>query len=446
MSSISQIGRKGLSRFRKQFLNLSKLQVTTDMENKSDRFLRDGIRNDYPDFLIKTVSDSPNAIAVMRKLQGFVQGRGIADENLSDFMVNESETFDELHAKIAKDLAFAERFAIKIVPNLGGGIDKIYHIPFEAVRFGLPDEFGKVHYVAVNYLFNTFDYKISDTRHYPIFELKKGLTNWRQEAEQQVIDFEREEYTGHVYFYSATSEKNRTYSRPSYFAAQDYMKVDFKLGEFHNRNTDNNFFLGGVLTVVGDPDAVIYNEDGSEYSTAGQEFKRELANTFSGTDQAGRIMIDWVDAPEDATKVTAWPGNTHHELFTVLEGICEDRISKSMGLPKILLGVPTSGKLGDSQEIRNAINFTNENTEHYRRKLESTYNVLVDLMPVPTPEDGVVIERIKDFTDLSDAVLNRLSPSQLEKYLQDNFGIEPSEDEPEPEIIIENGDITNIDE
>lgn len=402
------------------------------MEDRSSQYIRDGARNDFPDYLIKTVSDSPNAIAVMRKLQAFVQGRGITDENISELLVNESETFDELHEKIAKDFAFSERFAVRIVPNVGGKIDKIYHIPFEAVRFGLPDKNGKVSYVAVNYLFNTFDEKPSDTKHYPLFELRKGLTNWRQDAAQNEADWPDEgEYTGHVYFYSATSEKNRTYSRPSYFAAQDYMKVDFKLGEFHSRNTDNNFFLGGIISVVGDPDAVIYNEDGSEYSTAGHEFNKELGNTFSGTDKAGQWMLDWVDAPEDATKVTAWPGNTNHELFTVLEGICEDRIAKSIGVPKVLMGVPTTGKLGDSQEIRNAIKFTNENTEAKRRKLEAFYNAVIELMPATMPEDGVTIEKIKDFTDLSDSIVNKLSPSQLERYLQDNFGIEPSEDEVE---------------
>lgn len=448
MNLISQSGRKGLRNIRKQFFNLVKPQATTNMENKSERYLRDGIRNDYPDYLIKTVSNSPNAISAMRKLQAFVQGRGLSDENLSELLVNESETFDELHAKIAKDLAFSERFAIRIVPNLGGGIDKIYHIPFEAVRFGLPDDSGKVNYIAVNYLFNTIDYRPSDTKHYPIFDLRKGLTNWRQESAQKEADYPDEgEYTGHVYFYSATSEKNRTYSRPAYFAAQDYMKVDFKLGEFHTRNTDNNFFLGGIISVVGDPDVIIYNEDGSEYSTAGQEFNKELGNTFSGTDKAGQWMTDWIDAPEDATKVTAWPGNTNHELFTVLEGICEDRIAKSIGVPKVLMGVPTTGKLGDSQEIRNAIKFTNENTESQRRKLESIYATLVELMKAPMPEDGITIEKIKDFTDLSDTIVNKLSPSQLERYLQDNFGIEPSEDEGEqPEQNIPDGNPTDNDE
>ena len=450
MSFISQSGRKEMRRnIRKKFFNLVKPQAKTNMENRSDRYLRDGVRNDFPDYLIKTVSDSPNAISAMRKLQGFVQGRGLVDESVSDLLVNESETFDELHEKIAKDLAFSERFAVRIVPNVGGGIDQIYHIPFEAVRFGLPDDNGKVNYIAVNYLFNTVDYRPSDTKHYPIFELRKGLNNWRQDAAQKEIDYKDEgEYTGHVYFYSATSEKNRTYSRPSYFAAQDYMKVDFKLGEFHTRNTDNNFFLGGIISVVGDPDAVIYNEDGSEYSTAGQEFNKELGNTFSGTDKAGQWMLDWIDAPEDATKVSPWPGNTNHELFTVLEGICEDRIAKSIGIPKVLMGVPTTGKLGDSQEIRNAIKFTNETTETQRRKLQSTYTVFIELMNAAVPEEGVIIEKIKDFTDLSDSIVAKLSPSQLESYLQDNFGIKPSDDEVEqPEQNnIADGDITDNDE
>ena len=386
---------------RKQFKNLYVPQATRNMELRSEKMLRDGVRNDYPDYLIKTVSDSPYAIAAMRKLQSFIAGRGINDEDISSLMVNEMETFDEFHKKVADDYTFSGRFAIRIVPDRSGNILQLYHIPFEAVRWGLPDtETGLIKYVAVNYKLNTSDYRPSDTRCYPIFKPKKGFASLRDDIRQFEIDYPKKDYTGHVLFFSDTSEKNRIYSRPAYFAAQDWMKVDAKIGAFHERNTDNNFFLGGILSVVGDPDEQILDDQGDVYTTVGREFESQLGQVFSGAENAGRFMIDWIQNAEDVTKVQPWPGATHHELFTILEQITQERIAVSLGLPKILLGVPTAGKLGDNQEIRNAIKFTNETTEAKRRKLAGTYEGLLELMKgVTIPEDGLKIERLKDFTD-----------------------------------------------
>lgn len=430
---------------RKQFKNLYIPQVTRNMELRSEKMLRDGVRNDYPDYLIKTVSDSPYAIAAMRKLQSFVAGRGINAEDVRNLMVNEMETFEEFHKKVSDDYTFSGRFAIRIVPDRGRNILQLYHIPFEAVRWGIPDkETGLIKYVSVNYKFNTSDYRPSDTKHYPIFKPKKGLATVADDIRQFEADFPDRDYTGHVLFFCETSEKNRVYSRPAYFAAQDWMKVDAKIGAFHERNTDNNFFLGGILSVVGDPDEQILDEDGDVYTTVGQEFQKQLGATFSGSDNAGRFMIDWVQNGDDATTVQPWPGATHHELFTILENITQERIAVSMGLPRILLGVPTAGKLGDNQEIRNAIKFTNETTEAKRRKLEQCYEVLIDLMQnVSLPEDGLKIERIKDFTDLPGEILSLLTPVQQQQYLLDVFGIEPDNtpqplpEIPEPEITEE---------
>ena len=62
---------------RKQFKNLYIPQTTRNMELRSEKMLRDGVRNDYPDYLIETVSDSSYAIAAMRKLQSFIAGGGL---------------------------------------------------------------------------------------------------------------------------------------------------------------------------------------------------------------------------------------------------------------------------------------------------------------------------------------------------------------------------------
>ena len=417
------------------------------MEHRNEKILRDGIRNDYPDYLIKTVSDSPYAIAAMRKMQSFAIGRGLNDDDIANLPINEQETFADFHAKIARDYMFSGRFAILIVPNARGEITSIYHIPFEAVRWGIPDKTTKlVSYVGVNYKFNTSDYKPSETKHFPLFSPSRGFSNLREDIErfQEQCPGEYYDERGHIWFYSDSSEKNRIYSRPSYFSAQDWMKVDAKIGAFHERNTDNNFFLGGVVSIVGDPAQGILNEDGEEYTTVGAEFEKQLSEVFSGSAEAGRFMISWIQNPEDAMKVEAWPGSTHHDLFGKLEQWTQERLAVSIGLPKILLGVPQAGSLGDNQQIRNAISFTNENTQAVRDKLVQTYQVLLDLMNGVANTDDLEIVKIRDFTDLPESIVVLLSNEQRDEYLMQAFGIEPAEEqETELEIPEEDGNTTD---
>jgi len=401
------------------------------MEDSTDKIVRDGVRNDYPDYLIKTVTNSPVATACVRRKQSFVVGRGIADQDLGSVMVNEEYDFAELHRKIARDFAFSDRFAVIMIPSRGGELLQMYCVPFEAVRLGVPDEKGNIWYAAVNHKFNTYDYRPSDTMYYPLFSPRVGFGRLRDDVNKFAQKFGADQdYHGHLFFYNRLSEKNRTYSRPDFFSAHDYMLTDFKVGVFHERNVDNNFFLGGVLTVVGDPGEQILDTEGNAYTTVGEEFERQLARTMSGADNTGKWMIDWVRSAEERTVVDPWPGQSNHEHFLAIKEICREVISTSFAIPQVLLGAPTAGKLGDNQEIRNAIKFTNETTEDYRRTLEGFYSMIVELMSgVEVPEDGVMIEKLNDWVDLPEYVVMNMTEGQRREYFADQFGIMTAEGE-----------------
>ena len=423
---------------RRKFLNLFRPQITREMRYDAEGLTRDGTRNDYPDYLIQTVTNSPHGTACVRKKQQFVTGRGIADESIASIPVNEEYDFNELHRKISKDFAFSDRFAVIMIPSRGGQLLQMYCVPFEAVRLGIPDEKGNVWYAVVNYQFNTYDYNPADNKYYPLFSPAKGFQTLREDRDKIERKFTEQPYSGHLYFYNRLSEQNRTYSRPDYFSAHDFLLTDYRVGVFHERNVDNNFFLGGVLSIVGDPAEKILDEQGNAYTTVGQEFDKQLAATMSGAANSGKILTEWVQSPEFRSTVSAWPGQTNHEQFIAIKDICREVIATAFGVPQILLGIPTAGKLGDNQEIRNAIKFLNETTEDYRRTLKTFYEMAVELMRGEAiPEEGITIERIKDWVDLPEYVFNAISDQQREQYLADQFGIIT----PEPEIIEPDADI-----
>lgn len=415
------------------FFNLIKQGVTQREIDRSAGYINDGTRNDFPEYLTEIVYGSPTTEACINRRLNFVRGKGFLDD-VGDFVVNtEGETMKDLHEKISCDLNLYHRFAIRVIQNRGGGISEIYHMPAEWVRYQKPDEQGLITEAYVNpYILTSEERRYKGQRFYPLYKLKTETKN---------VNPSEGKYNGHLYFFNLTNPANRVYSRPGYYAAEDYIKVDSKLGQFHDRNTDNNFFLGGILSVVGDPNQGLKDPvTGDVYSTLGVEFETRMSEAFSGAANAGSIMVDWVSDIAHAAKFTPWAGDTNHDKFRVIYDQVREVISISVSMPLILLGVSQAGKLGESQEIRNAIKFVNEQTESFRTDLEFTYQSLLDRMPGFSGE--VKIKPIQDITDLPDTVYTSLSGGQRDVYLEENYGIEAADDgeiqTEEQTLILEN--------
>jgi len=398
----------------------------------SEDYINDGQLNDFPQYLAKIAYQSPTTTAALGRIKDFVIGSNI-NPALKDVKVNkEGMTFAEFHARVASDFAYLRRIAIKIKPLAGGMIDEVSPIPVEWVRWGEPDDEFNTHNCVVNPFLNTTFQR----------EQRQVLPLWKGDDTKKRNDVKqlgKKDYKGHIYFYNITSERNRIYSRPDYFSAEQFINVDYKSGLYYDRFTDNNFFGGCIVNVYGDPDQGIVNADGDVFTTVGEEFAENLSNTMAGSDKSGGAMFNWLGADDKPTTIEAFPTGQSHEVFDSINQITEDKICQSMGVPKILLPQSYSGSRlgGDTQEMRNAILFLNERTEKLRQILEETYRkIFADMPTVNIPEDEPIIIPMGVFTDLPDNVFNALKADQRESYLQRQFGIEPSELKEETPIEI----------
>lgn len=388
----------------------------------SEGYIKDGPRNEFPEYIAQIVYRSPKATAALSRIKEFVIGTGIRDD-LKDLEINkEGDTFLKFHAQIASDFAYLERLSIEILLKGGNSIEGFKHIPVEWVRWGEPDrETQDVSFCVVNPLFLTYESR-RHIRKMPLWEGEKTDIKAGIEA----VGGEKE-FRGHILFINHTSEQNRIYSRPAYFSAENYINTDYRAGLFYDRYTANNFFLGGILTAVGDPNQGIPDKDGKIYTTLGEMQNEALQEAFSGAENAGAIMMEWVTNPELKSSFQPFQAGNSHEVFEGINGITMEQVCIAFGVPKILLPLPTTGKLGDSQEIRNAITFLNQRTEWMRQTLEQVYRKILSGFGVIVPEGEPIIKRIKDWTDLPENIVSRLAKDQLSDYLQNNFEIEPSE-------------------
>ena len=442
--------KSGFSRI--PFQNIVKEGITQAQINDALGIVNDGAQNDFPSYLQGIIDKSPTASASINRLSQFIRGNGL-NEDIKDIVINkQGDTLSDLHDSVSMDYAYYDRFSIKVMPLRGGKIGSLDHIPAEWVRYATnKDRYNPVyHYAKVNPFLNTSEeyWASEQIETLRLYESSENATISKEIRESG------EDYKGHVLFHNDTKPGARIYSRPLFFSAERTIITDGRIWAFHDRNTANNFFLGFVMSILADPDAGYGEADsnGKHYRTFREVFEQELNDMFAGTEQAGTGMVFYkqnADDPEPS--ITPFPSGNSDEMFTRLLNDTVNTIASTIGIPKILLPQEISGKLGASNEIRNAIKFVNETTKKKRDTLEKAYRQILDGMGISYPDEALILP-IQDYTDLPDAIFQNLNQAQKDDYLERNFNILPTgeneaemeeEAEEQPLIPSLNGNLNN---
>jgi len=426
------------------FQNIVKEGITQIEINDTLQIINDGAQNDFPKYLSEIIDKSPTAAAAVKRLSQFITGSGL-HEDIKDIVINTAgDTMEDLHNAVAMDYTYFDRFSIQLNPNRGGKVIESLHIPAEWVRYATnKDRYDPVyHYAKVNPYLNTSEeyWGSKQVKTLRLFENVKEISRESRESE---------DYQGHILFHNDTRPGARVYSRPLFFSAERTIVTDGRIWAFHDRNTANNFFLGFVMSILADPDAGYgeQNSEGTYYKTFREVFEGQMNDMFAGVEQAGTGMVFYKSNENDPDpSITPFPAGQSDEMFTRLLADTVNTIASTFGIPKVLLPQEISGKLGASNEIRNAILFVNETTETKRNTLEKAYKKILNAMGISYPDENLIIP-IQDYTDLPDVIFNSLSQAQKDEYLERNFNILPSgenEAEMEEETEESRGIITEL--
>ena len=410
---IKNVLKEGITRNRMDFLNYT---VTDGIQN-----------NDFPQYLIDLVEGAPMTKAAISRRLAFIVGKGLSDPEIEKLPVNKEYKFGEFHRRISEDYNYIRRFAAIIQLRRNGTIESVKHVPFEWVRWGKEKlDSDDIWFCSVNPYLKTSDDMPTHNKYYPVYGWEN--TNVKGDIDRITNAFPKQGYIGHIVFYNKTGPRNRIYSRPDYFSAENHIEVDRGIGQFFERNLANNFFLGGMIKKFGDPDQGILNEKGEQYTTVGQEYAKELAAMASGVNGTGTFLIDWFQSDQEKAEFIPWQTSTNHEMIVAIQNQIEKVVFVAVGIPQVLAGVPTAGKLGNVQEMRNAIKWTNETTEDDRQTLEEFYKRILTGMGVAFDDETFGINRVRDITDLPDSVFNAMTPKQKQAFIAEEYNIEMDEE------------------
>jgi len=412
--------------------NLQKQRVPEkklDRGKKITKWQTDGSQhNDFPQQLLQNVYNSPVGSAAVDVWAEFVEGDGLLDEAAGQTKVNKTQTLDDLHGLLSMDLASMDGFSFIQRYSPEGLPSERWHLPFEETRLGIPSKIGQIEKIYHNPYYGipkSFDDK--DTKWF--YDYNPDAAFVKEQIQTHNKEFINKDgvvdppYPGQAFWFSIEKPLARVYPQPFYYSSINWFIVDSEIQSFHERNIKNNMLLSVLINMHGDPTASAGPQSDTEATadktldqreTVGDVMDRNM-KTFQN--EKGAILINWFKKDEEKATFEQFPTNSHHDLFTTLQNIVADQIAIGTKVPRILLGIGQVGKLGDTQEILNAIRVMQGRSLRKRNILKKTYEKVCGI------PDGT-IKNINPVNVIPDKVWDSLTLEEQRTYIKENFDIE----------------------
>ena len=380
--------------------------------------------NDLPQQLISAVKSSPFASSALDIWHTFTNGDGFVDPELNDRNLGGDFNLSELNYMLSRDVTMLEGIAVHITYNLQGEIVSYKNVAFENIRLGELNEYGVTDYVIYNPYFGTRDFQEKFSRKIYLYNPEKVIEQIQEHNLKYNIDSSGElvikkPFEGQIFWKSIEKPLARVYPQPFYDSSIDLIKIDSKVPEAVDSNLDNDLLQKAVINVYGDPDAPAgpVDKDGNQPYTQAKMFNDQF-EAIEGSKNTGGFFINWIQAPEQRLDMQAMPTNGSLADLLNVQKQNMDMLPVGLRVPRILMNIQTTGKLGDTNEILNAISLMNVNTKFYRQFLEKCYGELFG--------DGkdYSIKEISIKNIIPTWVIDLMTPEEKRKFANEFFGTE----------------------
>jgi len=306
---------------------------TIQIIDTTDEYVPYGKDNVFPYYLMDLFKNSGLHRSIIERKVNMLVGKGITFEGNKDsdeiIMANRFESIEEVLAKCAYDLETFGAYYLQVLWNRGeNGLAEYYHMPAERIRVGLPNKFGfpeKFYYWAKNDELIRGWNDINDFEEFDAF-------NVNNKTKPQILQVKKYN-PGSKYYGSANYEG-------ALLDIQTYMEIS----NFHNSNLHNGFAPGFILFFRGE-------EPDKDQKDA---IMKQLKNKYSGTDNAGKPMVFFLDQGQEAPVVNTMDASDLDKQFDVSSKSIKENIAINHGIPKQVIGLETQGSLGSSKEILQA--------------------------------------------------------------------------------------------
>lgn len=303
------------------------------------------IGNLYPQHVRDIVNASPTGKLCFNKYAKFIEGNGLNNKSLADFVVNrKGQTLSEIHHLLSSDIAYGG-VSLHVNYNVAGNIVEMQYEPFENCRLEEEDDAGIVGNIIVHPDWRgkktrsgkTIKVSLDTIEYVPVFNPDKNVIQAQMERFLGV-----ENYPGQMLWASINGVQ--TYPTPKFDNVLTEMSTEEGLSNTKHRDVRNNFLPSGMLVSFTGQSAPDVDGDTGEDNG----YTEALAQ-FQGDTNSFKIMDVEVGSSEEIPQFIKFEAANADKRFTETNASTIENIYAAFG-QEVFLCI-RNGKIGFSGDI-----------------------------------------------------------------------------------------------
>lgn len=291
-------------------------QIVEVDKNKEYKYW--GEDNKLPYYLYNLSTKSSVMGAIVGSMVDYILGDGIINNTGFETVNRDGDTFEDLIRKCTNDMALFDGFAIQVIRNKG--LDKV---------------------AELNYM---------DMRH---VRVDKDMTtvwycDWESKKKKQPIKYQiyiqGAKQADSVYYFKGTHTRG-VYPVPMYVGSLVSIETQAEISNYHLCNILNNFTPSTVIN---------FNSGSNLGEDEIEELENKVYEKFSGTSNAGKILICFNDNQESATTVERLADDNLDKKYDQLYNTTINDIYSGFRMNPVLSGLNKTNSGFTGQEFNDA--------------------------------------------------------------------------------------------
>ena len=395
-----------------------------------------GFDNQYGDYLRDLYLGSSIQAAVVNGVSEMIYGDGLdatdREEKPEQWLKTQKllENSDEdIMRQLCFDLKLYGQCYVQVIWNrVRTEVAELRFLPAHTVRTGIADSQGRVdcYYVSPDWS------RMREPRFAPV---KYPALDLQDRSEAAVV-YQIKAYQPGIFYYGL----------PDYVGATNYVELDREISSFHLNNIRNGLF----------PSMLLSFNNGVPTDEERRTIERHVNDKFSGSGNAGRLLISFNDGSDSAPQLTPVNPNDNDGMYEFLAKECTTKILAGHRVTSpLLFGIrgDGSGFGNNAEELRDAFSlFQNTVIKPYQRTLLDGLQVIFNVNGINLdfyfktlkPADFIDVEAVKAQTvdeQEKEGIEQELSATERDLNPAADWLLDRGEDEDEEYELIDEREV-----
>ena len=395
-----------------------------------------GFDNQYGDYLRDLYLGSSIQAAVVNGVSEMIYGDGLdatdREEQPEQWLKTQKllENSDEdIMRQLCFDLKLYGQCYVQVIWNrVRTEVAELRFLPAHTVRTGIADSQGRVdcYYVSPDWS------RMREPRFAPV---KYPALDLEDRSEAAVV-YQIKAYQPGIFYYGL----------PDYVGATNYVELDREISSFHLNNIRNGLF----------PSMLLSFNNGVPTDEERRTIERHVNDKFSGSGNAGRLLISFNDGSDSAPQLTPVNPNDNDGMYEFLAKECTTKILAGHRVTSpLLFGIrgDGSGFGNNAEELRDAFSlFQNTVIKPYQRTLLDGLQVIFNVNGINLdfyfktlkPADFIDVEAVKAQTvdeQEKEGIEQELSATERDLNPAADWLLDRGEDEDEEYELIDEREV-----